>query len=155
MNAIETITTDQEQSVSKVKIGRHAYTLIKQAAHLFETKFPLVTTVRLRTKMQINEILTDDFGVYNILYLPFDEKRIDKEEQVKISNDKQKITVVIKNDLENPEISFQLFELNDGQTERKIEEEKNTTRSIFEVNKMLGELSRLSDFDLVYQTSNH
>lgn len=143
-------TPPRERSTPKAGMERYAKTLINQSKQLFKTKFPLVTQDRLGIKIQTNEVLTDNLGAFNILYLPFDEKRKDKEEQVKISNDKERITVIIKSDKENSEIAFELFELNDNLPERKIAGEIDTTEAVYRAYKILGQLSNLDKFDLVY-----
>lgn len=151
-NEILTTNNDlpHERRIATPDIEKAAKSLINQSKKLFKTKFPLISQVRMGTEIQTNEVLSDNFGAFNLLYFPFDEKRKDKEEQVKISNDKQRITVIIKCDKDNPEISFELFELNEGSLERKIASETNTLEAIYRANKILGNLSVINKFDLVY-----
>ena len=150
MNEIKRIIPSQERYAPKSSMESYTRVFMNQCKAFFETKFPLETHLRNGTTVLENEIITENKGIYNILYLPFDETRKDKEEQVKISNDKQRITVIIKNDKDNPEITFELFELNDSQPERKIASETNTPGAVYRASKILSELSGLSYFDLVY-----
>ncbi len=128
----------------------YARLFFKHALSLTETKFPLETHFRMGTEVRENQIITDDDGVFNILYLPFNIERADKEEQIKISNDKEKTTVIIKNDPDHPEITYELFEINGSEPERKIASETNTPESVYRASKMLGKLSSLEFYDISY-----
>lgn len=150
MNEIKRIIPSQERYAPKSSIESYARVFMNRCKAFFETKFPLETHSRNGTTVLENEIITENKGIYNILYLPFDETRKDKEEQVKIRNNKQAVTIIIQNDKDNPKISFELFELNDCQPEKRIANETNTPEAVYRASKILSELSDLSYFDLVY-----
>ena len=129
------------------------YTLVSMNAckHLFETKFPLVSGLRNDTQVMENEIISQNNGIYEILYLPFDKTRKDKREQVSIKNKMQRIAVTIKSDKDNPEITFQLFESTDDQHEKTIVSEVNSPEAVYRTMKILGELSGLDNFMLTHK----
>jgi hypothetical protein len=137
--------------ISKIALSRQADGLIKYFKDKLEPKFPLYSTDRMGITFQENRILTENSGVFTISYFPFDESRTDKEEQLKISNDKTKKTIIIKSGKDNPQISFELFEQNDNQPERKIYSQSNNYEAIREANFVIGQLRKLNDFDLVYK----
>lgn len=120
---------------------------------LFDAKFPLFPDKARDTIVYRNEIITKDNGnTFNLLYLPKDETRKDNQEQIKISSSADNMTVIVKADKDNPEISHELFEKSDGTPERKIGGQTNTLEAIVRTTRVLETLSDLEGFDLVYTT---
>ncbi|HYM64988.1 MAG TPA: hypothetical protein VES68_00665 [Candidatus Sulfotelmatobacter sp.] len=134
----------------KTERGKFSRELFSQYKELIDKKFPLVQSEAMGETEFINEALLDG-DVINFLYLPRDEKRKDPEEQIKVSSTKDKTTVIIKNDDQNPEISFQTFDTSSELVPPPmLSYVKNSLESVRRVREMLEKLRTLKGFDLVY-----
>lgn len=140
-----------EKPLKKEHIGEFADVFMQDFKALFDSKFPLFPDQAMGQTVYRNQIITkDNSNTFNLLYLPKDETRKDREEQIKISSSADNMTVIVKADKDNPEISYELFEKSDGTPERKIGRESNTYKAMARTTRVLETLSDLEEFDLVY-----
>lgn len=129
---------------------RLATQLFPQLKSLIDKKFPLVEAQVMGDKEFVNQALVDGDTI-NFLYLPEDESRNDPEEQLKVSSTKDNITVIIKNDRLNPEISFQTFDAtSEFVLPKMLSYIKNSPEAARKVREVLDKLKGLKGFDLVY-----
>lgn len=138
-----------EPSFPRSERRKFSQKLFTEYKELFDAKFPLFKTEALGQTEYINEILLDDDQI-NLLYLPQDASRKDPEEQIKVSSGKDNTTIIIKNDEENPEVSFQTFEIKEDSIPVLIKYVKNSPSAIRKAKDRLKMLKDLEKFDLVY-----
>lgn len=142
---------EQGQPDPTPEIARFTGNFIKAAKRLFDSKFPLSEIEINGTKVQFNKVLTDELGTFDLMYLPYDETRVDKEEQVKIDNRNDGIAIAITKSADNPQVTFKMFDISDDSTpERQISSETNTDEAIHRAKGLLRQLTLIDRFDLVY-----